>query len=74
MASRQHIKASLEESVSKPTVEQAPNCLETPWHYVTIGYNGHQLGLLVDTDDEEEAQGKLKTSAPRWIAWRGSFL
>jgi hypothetical protein len=39
---------------SKPVIETA-GWLEAPWHYVTIGYCGQQLGLLVETDDEEEA-------------------
>ena len=29
---------------------------ETPWHYVSIGHGDHQMGLLVGTDDEEEAR------------------
>ena len=43
-------------SASKPAVDQAPSWFETPWHQVTIGYSGQQLILLVETDDEEEAQ------------------
>jgi hypothetical protein len=29
---------------------------ETPWYYVSITYHGQQMGLLVETDSEEEAQ------------------
>jgi hypothetical protein len=29
---------------------------ETPWHYVSLDYRGNQLGLLVETDDEDEAR------------------
>jgi hypothetical protein len=37
-------------------VNQAPKWLETPWHYATVGYCGQELGLLVETDDEEAAR------------------
>jgi hypothetical protein len=42
--------------VIKPNDNQAPTWIETLSHYVTIGYGGQQLGLLVETDDEEEAR------------------
>ena len=29
---------------------------ESPWYYVSITYRGQQMGLLVATDSEEEAQ------------------
>ena len=29
---------------------------ETPWFYVSIAYRGKQMGLLVETDSEEEAR------------------
>jgi hypothetical protein len=37
-------------------VNEAPSWLDTPWHFVSIGYGGHRLGLLVETDDETEAR------------------
>lgn len=33
-----------------------PNMFESPWHYVSVGYGGKQMGLLVETGDEEEAR------------------
>jgi hypothetical protein len=29
---------------------------ESPWYYVSIAYRGQQMGLLVETDSEEEAR------------------
>jgi hypothetical protein len=29
---------------------------ETPWYYVSIAYRGKRMGLLVETDSEEEAR------------------
>ena len=29
--------------------------LDSQWHYVSVSYCGKQMGLLVETDDEEEA-------------------
>jgi hypothetical protein len=29
---------------------------ETPWYYVSIAYSGKRMGLLVETDSEEEAR------------------
>jgi hypothetical protein len=29
---------------------------QTPWYYVSIAYRGKQMGLLVETDSEEEAR------------------
>ncbi len=29
--------------------------LDAHWHYVSIDYDGHSLGLLVETDNESEA-------------------
>ncbi len=29
---------------------------ESPWHYVRVGYGDKQMGLLVETGDEEEAR------------------
>jgi hypothetical protein len=29
--------------------------LDSQWHYVSVSYGGKQMGLLVETDDEEEA-------------------
>jgi hypothetical protein len=37
-------------------VNEAPNWLDSAWHFVSIGYGGHLLGLLVETDDEIEAR------------------
>jgi hypothetical protein len=34
---------------------QEPGLLDTQWHYVTVSYGGKQMGLLVETDDEDEA-------------------
>jgi hypothetical protein len=32
-----------------------PSLLDSQWHYVSVSYGGKQMGLLVETDDEEEA-------------------
>ncbi len=32
-----------------------PGLLDSQWHYVSVGYEGKQMGLLVETDDMEEA-------------------
>jgi hypothetical protein len=37
-------------------VSEAPSWFETPSHYVSIGYRGYELGLLVITEDAEEAR------------------
>jgi len=34
---------------------QEPSLLDSQWHYVSVSYGGKQMGLLVETDDEEEA-------------------
>jgi hypothetical protein len=34
---------------------QAPGLLDAQWHYVSVSYGGKQMGLLVETDDEDEA-------------------
>ena len=49
----------------KPDEELAagvPVCLRTgsPWHYASIRYAGQLLGLLVETDDEEEARREAR--------------
>ncbi len=44
---------------STPTMEQyfseEPGLLDSQWHYVSVSYDGKQMGLLVETDDEDEA-------------------
>ena len=35
--------------------EEVPGLLDASWHYVSVGYGGKQMGLLVETDDEDEA-------------------
>jgi hypothetical protein len=44
---------------STPTMEQyfseEPGLLDSQWHYVSVSYGGKQMGLLVETDDEDEA-------------------
>jgi hypothetical protein len=35
--------------------DQEPGLLDAQWHYVIVSYGGKQMGLLVETDDEEEA-------------------
>ena len=41
------------------TIEQffgeEPGLLDSQWHYVSVSYDGKQMGLLVETDDEDEA-------------------
>jgi hypothetical protein len=32
-----------------------PGLLDSQWHYVSVSYDGKQMGLLVETDDEDEA-------------------
>jgi hypothetical protein len=52
---RHQTKSSLIVISSRP-VNHASTWLETPLHYVTIGYRDQRLGLLVETGDEEEAR------------------
>jgi hypothetical protein len=35
--------------------DQEPGLLDSQWHYVSVSYGGKQMGLLVETDDEDEA-------------------
>ena len=51
---RHYTKSGTAAIAGKP-VNPAPSWLETHWHYVTLGYRGQEVGLLVKTDDEEEA-------------------
>jgi hypothetical protein len=34
---------------------EEPGLLDSQWHYVSVSYGGKQMGLLVETDDEDEA-------------------
>jgi len=34
---------------------EEPSLLDAQWHYVSVSYSGKQMGLLVETDDEDEA-------------------
>ena len=45
---------------------RAPSWLKTPWHYATLGYRGQQLGLLVETDDEEDARREAEDLCTRF--------
>ena len=42
---------------SAATIDQLfndePGLLDSQWHYVSVSYGGKQMGLLVETDDEE---------------------
>ena len=44
---------------SAATVDQLfseePSLLDSQWHYVSVSYGGKQMGLLVETGDEDEA-------------------
>ena len=33
--------------------KEEPSLLDSQWHYVSVSYDGKQMGLLVETDDEE---------------------
>jgi hypothetical protein len=35
--------------------DDEPGLLDAQWHYVSVSYDGKQMGLLVETDDEDEA-------------------
>jgi hypothetical protein len=35
--------------------DDEPGLLDSQWHYVSVSYGGKQMGLLVETDDEDEA-------------------
>ena len=35
--------------------DEVPGLLDAQWHYVSVSYGGKQMGLLVETDDEDEA-------------------
>jgi hypothetical protein len=37
------------------TSNDEPSLLDSQWHYVSVSYGGKQMGLLVETDDEDEA-------------------
>lgn len=45
--------------ISTATIErffsEEPGLLDAQWHYVSVSYGGKQMGLLVETDNEEEA-------------------
>lgn len=32
-----------------------PGLLDSQWHYVSVSFGGKQMGLLVETGDEDEA-------------------
>ena len=36
-------------------LSEEPSLLDSQWHYVSVSYDGKQMGLLVETDDEDEA-------------------
>ena len=36
-------------------MNEASILFNRPWHYVSVSYRGQEMGLLVETDDEEEA-------------------
>ena len=36
-------------------LSEEPGLLDSQWHYVSVGYGGKQMGLLVETDDMDEA-------------------
>jgi hypothetical protein len=36
-------------------LSEEPGLLDSQWHYVSVSYDGKQMGLLVETDDEDEA-------------------
>jgi hypothetical protein len=36
-------------------ISEEPSLLDSQWHYVSVSYGGKQMGLLVETDDEDEA-------------------
>jgi len=40
-------------NTASEVVIETPGWLEAPWHYVSIGYPGRQLGLRIETGDEE---------------------
>jgi hypothetical protein len=37
-------------------MSDAQSWFDTRWHYVSVDYNGRELGLLVETDDEDAAK------------------
>ena len=51
-----HETKNFRATASSESLLNAPGSLEAQWHYVTIDYEGRELGLLVGTDDEEEAR------------------
>jgi hypothetical protein len=53
-------------AIASEPVSQAPSWLETPWHYAIVGYRGQQLGLLFETDDEEEARREAEELCTRF--------
>ena len=51
-----HKSKIIEATTTSERVKQAPGWFDTPWYYISIAYGDSQMGLLVQTDDEEQAR------------------
>lgn len=49
-------KHTLKAIKGRRSAKTGANWFETPWYYVSIAYRGKRMGLLVETDSEEEAR------------------
>ena len=52
----QESKHTLKAIKGRRSAKTGANWFETPWYYVSIAYRGKRMGLLVETDSEEEAR------------------
>jgi len=43
------------------SLSEAHNSFGKTLHYVSLGYRGQQLGLVIDTDDEKKARRQAQT-------------
>jgi hypothetical protein len=49
-------KHTLKAIKARRSAKTGAGWFETPWYYVSIAYRGKRMGLLVETDSEEEAR------------------
>jgi hypothetical protein len=51
-----HSNITIKAIKARRSANEGPGWFATPWYYVSIGYRGKRMGLLVETDSEEEAR------------------
>jgi len=52
---RQIMKVGNAIAIDEPLGDE-PELADGDWYYATVSYDGRQMGLLVGTDDQEEAR------------------